>query len=115
MNKLTLWLCAITVASVIAMSLMSKTIESLKTDLKDVQTVALAQSKQIDKLALDFKSLQKVDEERKVEREERDKSDNKMRKDAARAAIVSKKPKLVESKINASFDVFAKKLQDTSK
>ncbi|ARB06018.1 hypothetical protein fHeYen901_245 [Yersinia phage fHe-Yen9-01] len=115
MNKLTVWLLLTIAASAIAISVMSKNIASLKSDLTIVKGTVETQSKQIDQLQTDFKGLQKIDEDRKGSRETRDKSDTKMRKDSSRESVVAKKPKLVEKQINASFNVFAKELQEVSK
>ena len=93
----------------------SMRIDNLKLGLKEVQEVAEAQGKAIDKLQLDIKNLNTYDEVRKENRAEADKSDAKMAKDAKREHVVKAKPKLVEKQLNESFNKLTLELQEATK
>lgn len=90
-------------------------IDGLKEDLKQVEEVAIAQGKAIDKLKLDYANIQKYDGERKATREATDKSDAKMKKDATREATVLAKPKLVEKQLNESFNNLTLEFQEATR
>lgn len=93
----------------------SMRIDNLKLGLKEVQDVAEAQSKAIEKLKTDFVNLNKYDETRKANRAEADKSDAKMAKDAKREHVVKAKPKLVEKQLNESFNKLTLEFQEATK
>ena len=90
-------------------------IDTLKLDLKAVEKVVKEQSVQIDDLVESFKGLKVVDDKRSENRSERDKSDQKMAKDAKRSNVVVAKPKLVEKQINMSFDKLTQDMQEATR
>lgn len=93
----------------------SSRIDGLKEDLKQMQQIAEANGKAIDKLQLDIKNLNTYDEVRKENRAEADKSDAKMAKDAKREHVVKAKPKLVEKQLNESFNKLTLEFQEATK
>ncbi|ARW57649.1 Rz-like spanin [Serratia phage CHI14] len=90
-------------------------IDTLNSDLKIIQKVAKDQSDQLDGLVKSFDSLKKIDESRSANRGQRDKSDQKMAKDAKRSDLVVAKPKLVEKQINMSFDKLTQDMQEATR
>ena len=93
----------------------SSRIDGLKEDLKQMQQIAEANGKAIEKLKTDFVNLNKYDETRKENRAEADKSDAKMSKDAKREHVVKAKPKLVEKQLNESFNKLTLEFQEATK
>lgn len=93
----------------------SSRIDTLKSDIEVIKQIASTQGKQIDQLAEDFKNLKTVDEHRSENRAERDKSDQKMSRDAKRSNVVVAKPKLVEKQINMSFNKLTQDMQEATR
>lgn len=87
----------------------------LKQEVKTVSEIADKNFKQVEELKVEFLNIKALDSQRSDSRQSRDQSDSKMRKDSKRENVVAAKPKLVENKINESFDSFAKSLQDATK
>lgn len=87
----------------------------LKQEVKTVSEIADKNFKQVEELKVEFLNIKALETQRSDARQTRDKSDAKMRKDSKRENVVAAKPKLVENKINESFDSFAKSLQDATK
>ena len=63
----------------------------------------------------DMAALQKIDQDRKDQREQQKKNETKLRKDSKRSDTVAAKPKLVEKQINNSFNKLADDFTELTK
>lgn len=90
-------------------------VETLKTTVKEVKEQSENNLKSLNELKESVSNLQTTYNNRDDNRAVRDESNTKMRKDAKRGDVVAAKPKLVEKKINDSFNSFAQGLEESTR
>lgn len=90
-------------------------VDSLKSDVKVLQDATEQQAVDIEALRTDFDSIQSLYSQREALKKEQVILEKKLRNDTKREATVVAKPKLVEKKVNESFNKFTAEFSEITK
>ncbi|WCZ66329.1 hypothetical protein [Yersinia phage MHG19] len=107
-------LCAL-LGLVLLLKLATNQIDSLKSDVKVLQDATEQQAVDIEALRTDFDSIQSLYNQREALKKEQAVLEKKLRGDTKREATVVAKPKLVEKKVNESFNKFTAEFSEITK
>lgn len=107
-------LCAL-LGLVLLLKLATDKVDSLKNDLKVLQDTTEQQTVDIEALRTDFDSIQTLYNKREALKKEQAVLEKKLRGDTKREATVVAKPKLVEKKVNESFNKFTAEFSEITK
>ena len=100
---------------VLLLKLATDQVDSLKSDVKTLQNTVVQQNVDIESLRKDFKSIDSLYKQRETLKQEKAVLEQKLRKDTKREATVVAKPKLVEKKVNESFNKMTAEFSEITK